>query len=280
MPLILTREEKPKRPMARAVFDPDVYPGKGEVRGDRISVNPGVTDGEDLRMACVHAMEGALCQGFETIWFSARDNLVTPEALAEAVKAAAPAFMENGWLTVYLHCPEPSAAPEEEEKEEPRFFPGNLRQRMRRLIRRLRLFEEPESELPIPAPGKEGDPEERFRSRLEEGFAPVLSRMLRETGLTDGEICCRANVDRRTLARLREERDFCPAKPTAAAFALALELSEEETRDLLARAGYALSRSLLFDVILEDSLEKKNYDVYAVNETLFRLRQPLLGQED
>ena len=276
MPLFLTREEEPRRPMARAVFDPEIYPGKAEVRGDRISVNPGVTDGEDLRAACVQAMEGALCQGFEEIWFSARDNLVTPEALRDAVKAAAPAFMENGWLTVYLHCPPDAAAPEKEETAPPPLAPLG---RLRRWLRRLALGE---GELP-PTPAahshdREEDPETFYRARMEEGFAPALCRMLAEKEMTDGAICLRANLDRRTLARLREDGDSCPGKSTAAALALALELSMPEANALLARAGYALSPCILFDVVILRALEEKNYDVYALNETLFRLGLPLLGQ--
>lgn len=276
MPLILTREDGPRRGAARAVFDPDVYPGKAEVRGDEISVNPGVTDGEDLRMACVQAMESALCQGFEAIRFSARDNLVTPEALAEAVKAAAPAFLENGWLNIYLHVPEP--APEEETAETvPKS--GGWRQRLRRLFRRLAPAAGG-GETPAPSPDRDEEEKDAFRSRLEEGFGPTLDRLQREKGVSDGELCLRANMSRRTLVRLREEKDYIPSRNGALALALGLGLSEPEARELLGRAGYVLSRSLLSDVILEDHLQKETPDIYALNETLFRCGLPVLGPED
>ncbi len=275
MPLILTREDEPRSGAALVLFDPDVYPGKAELRGETISVNPGVTDGEDLRTACVQAMESALCQGFHAVWFSAKNNLVTPEALADAVKAAVPAFLENGWLAVYLRCPEPDPAPEEKKEESSSPLPGPLGRGLRRLFRRLRRL----GETAEPTQERE-EPEEAYRSRLEESFGSALERLQREKGLSDGELCRRANVGRRTLLRLREEKDFIPSRNAAIALAFALELSAEERRELLARAGYVLSRDVLSDVILEDYVKKESFDIYAVNETLFRCGLPPLGAED
>ncbi len=275
MPLILTREDEPRSGAALVLFDPDVYPGKAELRGETISVNPGVTDGEDLRTACVQAMESALCQGFHAVWFSAKNNLVTPEALADAVKAAVPAFLENGWLTVYLRCPEPDSAPKEKKEKSPGLLPGPLGRGLRRLFRHLRGI----GESPAPTPERE-DPEAAYRSRLEESFGSALDRLQRENGLSDGELCRRANVGRRTLLRLREEKDFIPSRNAAIALTFALELAEPERRELLARAGYVLSRGVLSDVVLEDFAQKENFDIYAVNETLFRCGLPPLGAED
>jgi transcriptional regulator with XRE-family HTH domain len=275
MPLILTREDAPRVGAARAVFDTEVFPDKSEVRGDRISVNPGSADGEDLRMACVRAMECALVQGFERIFFSARDSVVSAEALADAVKAAVPAFLENGWLAVYLRCPEPDPAPEEKKEESSSPLPGPLGRGLRRLFRRLRRL----GETAEPTQERE-EPEEAYRSRLEESFGSALERLQREKGLSDGELCRRANVGRRTLLRLREEKDFIPSRNAAIALAFALELSAEERRELLARAGYVLSRDVLSDVILEDYVKKESFDIYAVNETLFRCGLPPLGAED
>lgn len=71
--------------------------------------------------------------------------------------------------------------------------------------------------------------------------------------------------------------DYKPSKTTALAFAFALELDIDETRDFIARAGFALSHSSKFDVIVEYFLVSKNYDIYELNEVLFAFDQPLLG---
>jgi len=261
MPLLLTRRSEPRDGLARVEFDIDAYPGRPEIRGDRVLVNPGVGDGEELRDACVTAMEAALCGGFEGVYFGAKDSVLAPDALTDAVKAAAENFLEAGLLTIYLHSEETASPPEEVSE--------GLLARIRRFWRRrLAPAEEPEAS---PA---DADP---FRSRLEESFSRALLRRIDEKGLTDGACCRRANVERRLLTRLRADDRFLPGKTEAAAFAVALELSAEEARELLEKAGYALSRSILFDVIVERCLRERQYDVTAVNALLFRYGQPQLG---
>ncbi|MNP62358.1 hypothetical protein D3C76_1576300 [compost metagenome] len=68
-----------------------------------------------------------------------------------------------------------------------------------------------------------------------------------------------------------------PSKRTAVALAVALELTLDETEDLLRRAGYALSRSQKFDVIVEYFIVNGHYEIYEINEVLFKYDQPLLG---
>lgn len=109
-------------------------------------------------------------------------------------------------------------------------------------------------------------------------FQQRLLRLIDERGLDDVTVYKRANVDRKVFSKLRCKPDYRPSKGTALSFAVALGLSMEETSDLLARAGLALSPGSRRDLIVSYFITRKSYDIFEINAALFKYGEPLLGE--
>lgn len=112
---------------------------------------------------------------------------------------------------------------------------------------------------------------------LDESFSAMLLRLIDEKELRDPDVYKKANVTKQTFSKIRNNIDYNPSKSTALAFAIALELNLDMTKDLLLKAGYALSNSSRFDVILSYFIEKQNYNIFEINEVLFAYEEKLLG---
>ena len=113
--------------------------------------------------------------------------------------------------------------------------------------------------------------------RTDEGFSRALLRLIDEKGMKDAECYRKANVDRRLFAKIRSDPEYRPSKPTVFAFIMALELSLPEAEELLEKAGFAISHSSKMDLVIEYCIRERFYDVMQINEVLYELDLPLLG---
>ena len=171
----------------------------------------------------------------------------------------------------------PKASPEKKTKKRTKLLSEGKESGRRKA--ELELFDEVHEEasycaMPL---AKEDSLDDRVR-HVADTWQESLLRWIDVKGYTDTEVYKRANVDRKLFSKIRSNRAYQPKKITAVAFALALELSLDDTKDFLGRAGYALSPSSVFDLIVEYFIEQEIYDTYTINLALFKHDQPILGE--
>ena len=151
-----------------------------------------------------------------------------------------------------------------------------LSNRRRRDMEYMEVCESAVLEEPLPCAPKAMSLEDMLK-QADAGFTETLLKLIDKTGKKDSEIYKKANISKQHFSKIRNNSEYKPTKPTAIALALALELDLEATRDLIGRAGYALTNSSKFDLIVRYFIEQGNYNIIEINMALYEFDQPLLG---
>jgi len=131
--------------------------------------------------------------------------------------------------------------------------------------------------MPVPKAAPKAKSLEDMLRQQDRGFTETLLQLIDQTGKKDSEIYKKANLSKQHFSKIRNDPNYRPKKTTAVALAVALELDMEGTRDLIGRAGYALTNSSKFDLIVRFFIEQKNYNIVQINMALYEFDQALLG---
>jgi O-acetyl-ADP-ribose deacetylase (regulator of RNase III) len=116
-----------------------------------------------------------------------------------------------------------------------------------------------------------------FLKKKDAGFVETLLELIQKSGHKNSTIYKRANISKQHFSKLINDPKAAITKPVAVALALALELDLAQTRDLIGRAGYTLTNSSYFDLVIQFHIEKKQYNVVQINCILYEYDQTLLG---
>lgn len=179
-------------------------------------------------------------------------------AISEKLLGAVESYIDENYVEVHHKCPRSLLAAEQQAMFEA-------------------LGQPMAAAAPVPVPQRASRGLDDLLGELDEPFNTTLLRLIDAKGKTDAEVYKRANIDRKLFSKIRTGKGYMPGKRTILVLAIALELTLDETEDMLRKAGYALSHSQKFDVIVEFFIISGRYDIYEINQVLFKYDQPLLG---
>ena len=188
-------------------------------------------------------------------------------SLSEQLFRDVKSYIDENYVAQKLMAQRPASAPMESRRPHP-------------FLRREPEAEEAELCSMVacaPAPMEESLSLDQLLKQTDAGFTETLFRLIDKTGKKDSEIYKKAMISKQHFSKIRNNPDYNPTKSTAIALALALELDLDGTKDLIGRAGYALTKSSKADLIVSYYIERGVYNVVEIDCVLFQYDQPLLG---
>lgn len=243
-------------------------------------------ESEQLADCYTHSLELARKHGCESIAFplvsSGTYRYPKQEALNIAISAISQFLFEND-MTVYLVVYDAKAFMLSKQlfSSIEKFIDDNYVEEQALLYRRTSARYQPKDDERIEivsnlSVGSSAHSLDDIISEQDESFSESLFRLIDQRKLKDSDVYKKANIDRRLFSKIRNS-DYHPSKNTCMALAIALELNLDQMKDLLAKAGYTLSKSQKADLIIEFHVINKKYDILQINEALFTFKQPILG---
>lgn len=119
--------------------------------------------------------------------------------------------------------------------------------------------------------------DKKINRQLESSFSEELMNIIEDRNLKPADVYRKASIDRKLFSKIKNNIDYKPSKITAIAFALALELELDEAISFIGKAGYTLTHSSKFDIIIEYCIENKIYNIMEVNDILFSFEEEVIG---
>ncbi|WP_096155533.1 hypothetical protein [Bacillus sp. FJAT-45066] len=96
----------------------------------------------------------------------------------------------------------------------------------------------------------------------------LLFQFIDNIGESDADVYKRAGIDRRHFSKIRSNPEYKPSKNTVISLVLSLKLRLKDAEELLSSAGYTLSESETFDLIIQYCIENEIYSITDVNQAL------------
>lgn len=117
-----------------------------------------------------------------------------------------------------------------------------------------------------------------FERNEGETFSEMLMRLIKESGEKIPDIYTKAQIDCKHFSKIKNRKDYQPSRDTAIALAMALKLDFEKAKELIATAGYSLSKSKR-DLIITFFIQNKIFDTFLLNDCFYEYGQRLLFEK-
>ena len=102
-------------------------------------------------------------------------------------------------------------------------------------------------------------------AHMADTFPQYLLYLIRSKGMENAEVYKRAIVDKKVFSKIKNNPAYHPQKLTALCLCVGAKLNLDEAKDLLARAGYALSPCDKTDIIFSYFIENGIYDMIELD---------------